>query len=100
MKELIEKYRKWHGNTDHKWKVAVIEKCRKEGVMHIDNQQDIDWLYDDCIDHLTDKTTRKLTNLAKNMGYEQPPCYHCQMIIKHWNDNEDYKWTPELAHLF
>lgn len=99
MKELVKKYTKWHGNTSHKWKVAVIKKAEKEG-LSINNHQDINWLYDDCIHFLTDRTTRKITNLARKMGYKQPPCHHCRMIIKHWNDNTDYKWTPDLAHLF
>lgn len=100
MEKLISKYKSWHKDTDHEWKLAVTEKCRKEDIMYIDDHQDIDWLYDDCLDYLFYKTTRKITNLARKMGYGQPPCHHCQMIIKHWNDNEDYKWSPDVAYLF
>lgn len=100
MQEFIDKYKRWYKDTDHSWKVAVIELCKKDNVMHIDSHQDIDWLYDDCIDYLTDKSTRRLTNLAKKLGYSEPPCHHCRMIIKHWKDNEDYKWSPDVAHLF
>lgn len=100
MQELIDRYKEWHGNTDRKWKLAVIEKCRKDGVMHIDNQQDLDWLYDDCIDYLTLKTTRRITNLAKKLGYKEIPCHHCRMIIKHWKTNDKWKWSPDTAHLF
>jgi hypothetical protein len=100
MQELIDKYKSWHKNTDHSWKVAVIEKCRKEGIMHINTSQDIDWLYDDCIDYLFYKTTRKITNLAKKLGYDEPPCEHCKNIIKFWNCNEDWRWSPDKAYLF
>ena len=100
MQELIDKYRSWHKDTDHSWKVAVIEKCKKEGVMYIDPYQDIDWLYDDCLDHLFENTTRRITNLAKKLGHNQPPCLHCRNIIKFWNSSDEYKWTPETDHLF
>lgn len=100
MRELVEKYKEWYKDTPHKWKVALINKCRKDGIFYVDIQKDIDWIYDDCIDYIFSKTTRRVENLAKKMGYSEPPCYHCQMIIKNWNVNRDYIWSPENAHLF
>lgn len=99
MREIIENYRRLHKDTDHAWKVAVIEKSRKDGY-YVNDNQDIDWLYDDAIYYLFDGSTTKINNLAKKLGYKEPPCEHCKKIIKFWNHSDQYLWSPEKAHLF
>ena len=39
MQEFIDKYKSWHKDTDHSWKVAIIELCKKDNVMHIEDLQ-------------------------------------------------------------
>jgi hypothetical protein len=98
--QLIAKYKEWYKDTPFEWKIAVIEKCQKENIMYIDTSEDIDMLYDECIDWLTYKTYRRLTNLAKKEGYAEPPCHVCKMMILHWKKRDDIKWNPDNAHKF
>jgi hypothetical protein len=100
VKELNKKYKEWHDKTDEEWKRAVIDKCKKDGSFYAMVSQDLDWIYDDCIDSLFDKTTKKIKNLAKKMGYKEIPCLHCRNIIKYWDSNNEWRWSPDKAHLF
>lgn len=100
MQELINKYKLWYYHTPREWKLAIIEKAKSDGVMHINNHQDLDWLYDDCVDYLTDKTPRRIQNLAKKMGYKRIPCYVCRKMIEYWNHNDEWKWSPDKSYLF
>ena len=102
MKELVDKYRSWHGDTDKNWKLACIRLMEKDPATYIDKYQDLDWLYDDALDFLFYKSKTKILNLAKKMGYNEPPCIHCQNIIKYWDQSKElgYLWTPETAKKF
>ena len=100
MQELKDKYKSWHGETDEEWKVACIALMIKEPGAYVDVHQDIDWLYDDAIDFLFTHSTRRIKNVAKKLGHEEPPCLHCRNIIKHYKDNVDFMWSPDYEHLF
>ncbi len=99
MIELTLKYNNWHGKTDRKWKILLIDKCKKDG-FSIDQSKDLDWIYDDCIDYITLNSPRKLLNLFYKSSYTKMPCHHCLMILRYWHYNDDVKWSPDSAHLF
>lgn len=90
----------WYKDVPEKWKHAIIKKAMNDntGGFPVDMHPDV--LYDEAIYHLSLKTTRRITNLAKKLGYEEIPCYTCRMMIKHWDDNDEYKWNPSTAHHF
>ena len=100
MKQLIEKYKKQYKDVPEKWKKAVIEKANSDSITYFDLQQDIDWLYDDCLYYLFSNSTRRIVNLAAKMGYDIIPCETARNIIKYWREDEDYMWCPDKAHLF
>lgn len=99
MNEYYEKLKQWHGNTDVKWKEAMIEKANSKLSYQLYGAT-IDENYDRAIDVLTLKTYRPIVNLAKKMGYDKIPCLHCRNIIKYWNTNDEWKWNPDVAYLF
>lgn len=102
MKELEEKYKMCHKNTDEKWKFAVIDTYIKDPTTYVDTNQSIDWLYDDALDFLFSRSKRRIINLAKRLGYDQIPCEHCRNIIKYWDKSKEvgYLWFPDYKHLF
>lgn len=99
MEELIAKYSRQHKDVPRDWKIAVINKA-DDGINYVDKHQNLDWLYDDSLYYLFDKSTRKVLNLCKRMGYAEPPCETAKNIIKYWKYNKDFMWTEETAHLF
>ncbi len=98
--KLILKFKEWYKDTEHSWKVSVIDKCIKENILYIDKNEDIDFLYNECIDYLFHNSKRRILNLATKLGYKNPPCNHCVNIIKYWDKSEEYMWSPDNAHLF
>lgn len=76
--EVIEKYK----NVPNDFKSEAVDLMFKD--YGFTDSRDLDWLYDDAIDHLFYNSTRRIKNLAKRLGYEEVPCETCREIIKNW----------------
>jgi hypothetical protein len=100
MKELNDYYEKLHGTTNIDWKDAVVEKAIKDFGLIFPIYQHIDWMYDECIYWLFEKSTRKIQNLSKKMGFKEVPCFCCRMIIKFYKEKDKDLWEYSNAHLF
>lgn len=65
MKELEEKYDKWHKDTPEKWKIAMIDTMDKDSATYINQRQSLNWLYDDAIDYLFYKSCIRVKKPCK-----------------------------------
>lgn len=78
--EMIAGYKEKYKNVPNDFKSEAVDLMFKD--WGFTDSRDLDWLYDDAINHLFYNSTRRIKNLAKRLGYKEVPCETCREIIK------------------